>query len=59
MVRNMRLVERFFKAPNDSFFIFGPRGTGKSTWIKQTIQDVYLFRDSWNIFRSPMAAQSI
>jgi hypothetical protein len=27
-----KFTERFFNAPNDSFFIFGPRGTGKSTW---------------------------
>ncbi len=33
----MHLHKRFFKAPrhNASFFIFGPRGTGKSTWIAQ------------------------
>lgn len=30
----MRNVIRFFEAPNKSFFLFGPRGTGKSTWIK-------------------------
>ena len=28
------LITRFFKAPNQSFFLFGPRGTGKSTWLK-------------------------
>ena len=27
-------VTRFFKAPAQSFFLFGPRGTGKSTWLK-------------------------
>lgn len=31
--------ERFFTAPTDSFFIFGPRGTGKSTWLKKTFPD--------------------
>lgn len=35
-------TERFFKAPNDSFFIFGPRGTGKSTWLKNTFPDAYV-----------------
>ncbi|MDD5657930.1 MAG: AAA family ATPase, partial [Elusimicrobia bacterium] len=30
----METVGRFFKAPLDSFFLFGPRGTGKSTWLK-------------------------
>ncbi len=28
----MELYDRFFKAPKSSFFLFGPRGTGKSTW---------------------------
>ena len=37
-----RYFKRFFDAPADSFFIFGPRGTGKSTWRKKTFPDVYL-----------------
>ncbi|HNA62441.1 MAG TPA: DUF4143 domain-containing protein [Rhabdochlamydiaceae bacterium] len=28
------LVDRFFDPPKQSFFLFGPRGTGKSTWMK-------------------------
>ncbi|MDZ7363614.1 MAG: AAA family ATPase [candidate division KSB1 bacterium] len=28
-------VPRFFIAPKQSFFLFGPRGTGKSTFLKQ------------------------
>jgi len=24
---------------NKSFFLFGPRGTGKTTWVKQTFPD--------------------
>ncbi len=36
-----KFFERFFKAPTDSFFIFGPRGTGKSTWLKKTFPDAY------------------
>jgi len=35
-------TERFFKAPTESFFIFGPRGTGKSTWLKNTFPDAYI-----------------
>lgn len=35
-------TNRFFKAPADSFFIFGPRGTGKSTWLKRNYPDAYL-----------------
>jgi len=27
-------IPRFFKAPQQSFFLFGPRGTGKSTYLK-------------------------
>lgn len=35
-----KLFKRCLKAPNDSFFLFGPRGVGKSTWIKQNFSDV-------------------
>jgi len=31
----METVTRFFQAGVGSFFLFGPRGTGKSTWIAQ------------------------
>lgn len=31
----METVIRFFKGTQQSFFLFGPRGTGKSTWLKQ------------------------
>ena len=31
----MELKTRFFQASPQSFFLFGPRGTGKSTWITQ------------------------
>jgi len=30
----MELIKRFFKESKGSFFLFGPRGTGKSTWLK-------------------------
>jgi len=33
----MTTVKRFYRAPAGSFFLFGPRGTGKSTWLKQTV----------------------
>ena len=36
MGRKMADLGRFFQAPAGSFFLFGPRGTGKSTWIEQT-----------------------
>ena len=38
----VKFIERFFTAPADSFFLFGPRGTGKSTWLKKTFPDAYL-----------------
>ena len=37
-----KFTERFFAPPVGSFFIFGPRGTGKSTWLKKTFPDAYL-----------------
>lgn len=30
----MRHIKRFLKDPKQSFFLLGPRGTGKSTWIR-------------------------
>ena len=35
----MEFSVRFFQAPQQSFFLFGPRGTGKSTWLKQHYTD--------------------
>src|SRR5438067_13671054 len=40
----MELQRRFFSAPRQSFFLFGPRGTGKSTWLRQAMPDA-LFLD--------------
>jgi len=31
----MELIPRFFPTPDSSFFLFGPRGTGKTTWLRQ------------------------
>lgn len=33
------MVLRFFKSPKSSIFLFGPRGTGKTTWIKKCFPD--------------------
>jgi len=39
----METVRRFFKPPRTSFFLFGPRGTGKSTFVRQSFpKAVYL-----------------
>ena len=32
-------TSRFFSAPAGSFFLFGPRGTGKSTWLRRHLPD--------------------
>ena len=37
----MELVDRFFTPPEGSFFLFGPRGTGKSTFITRNFPDAY------------------
>jgi predicted AAA+ superfamily ATPase len=33
------IAPRFFQAPRESFFLFGPRGTGKSTWLRHTLPE--------------------
>lgn len=35
----MEIVSRFFRIPKQSFFLFGPRGTGKSTWLQTRLPD--------------------
>ena len=35
----MEIIPRFFEPPKQSFFLFGPRGTGKSTFVKQRFPD--------------------
>ena len=32
-------ISRFFHAPSQSFFLLGPRGTGKTTWLRQKYPD--------------------
>lgn len=33
------VTKRFLSGPAGSFFLFGPRGTGKSTWLQATLPD--------------------
>ena len=33
----MDLIGRFFEVPQQSCFLFGPRGTGKSTWLRDRL----------------------
>lgn len=35
----MESVRRFLRGPADSFFLFGPRGTGKSTWLHKNLRE--------------------
>jgi predicted AAA+ superfamily ATPase len=35
----MEYLPRFFRAPEHSFFLFGPRGTGKSSWVQHNLTD--------------------
>ncbi len=35
----MELRSRFLPLPSQSFFLLGPRGTGKSTWLRQVLPD--------------------
>jgi predicted AAA+ superfamily ATPase len=35
------MINRLFIPPTQSYFIFGPRGTGKSTWLKQHYRNAF------------------
>ena len=35
----MKTFQRAIQRPNGSFFLLGPRGTGKSTWLKEQFPD--------------------
>jgi len=37
------MLQRILKAPLQSFFLMGPRGSGKSTWLRATFPDAHLF----------------
>lgn len=38
----MELVRRFFNPPHYSYFLFGPRGSGKSLWTKMAYPNVFV-----------------
>ena len=40
MARN-KIIPRLLQRPDRSFFLFGPRGTGKSTWFQQVLPDAF------------------
>jgi predicted AAA+ superfamily ATPase len=37
------VLTRLLKPPQQSFFLMGPRGSGKSTWVRATFPDAYVF----------------
>lgn len=38
-MNNVETKTRLLQRPNRSFFLFGPRGTGKSTWLQEVLPD--------------------
>ena len=43
-MQNGSMYSRLIKAPKDkSFFLFGPRGTGKTTWVKANFKNALYF----------------
>ena len=38
---NNKMFARLLQIPNRSFFLFGPRGTGKSTWLQQSLPEAF------------------
>jgi predicted AAA+ superfamily ATPase len=40
---NSKIITRLLQRPERPFFLFGPRGTGKSTWLQQALPDAFRF----------------
>ena len=40
---SLRALPRIYRLPNGSFFLFGLRGVGKSTWIRSQLPDAHRF----------------
>ena len=36
------ILNRIIKAPEQSFFLLGPRGSGKNTWLSATFPDAHV-----------------
>lgn len=43
MVEKETFIHRLLRYPDRSFFLFGPRGTGKSTWLGQVLPEAVRF----------------
>jgi predicted AAA+ superfamily ATPase len=41
-VNLVSMFPRNLPTPRSSFFLFGPRGTGKSTWIRSRFEDAFV-----------------
>lgn len=39
LLQNTVMLGRFFQPPSRSYFLFGPRGTGKTTWLQAAYPD--------------------
>jgi len=37
-----KMLNRIIRTPKQSFFLLGPRGTGKSTWLRETFPNAYV-----------------
>ena len=37
------MLKRILKVPDQSFFLLGPRGSGKSTWLRSMFPDAHVF----------------
>jgi len=43
MEKKETFIHRLLRCPDRSFFLVGPRGTGKSTWLRQVLPEAVLF----------------
>ncbi len=49
-------VKRFFKPSKQSYFLFGPRGTGKTYWLQEEYPEaLYLNLLEWDLYRRFLA----
>jgi len=42
MEAKMDIIDRFFRHSEQSYFLFGPRGTGKSTWLHRHLPNSFV-----------------
>jgi uncharacterized protein len=49
----LAMYARHLQVPAESFFLFGPRGTGKSTWLRQHLPDAHWF----DLLRMPLVLE--